>query len=103
MEAMGGRNLAFLAGATTRYGLSNEEALQLITRNPARILGLEHRCGALEKDRDATFFLSRGDALDMRTQDLTRAWIQGRPVSTESKQTLLFRKFKDKPEPGRPR
>jgi imidazolonepropionase-like amidohydrolase len=101
MEIMGSRNLAFLAGSATRYGLTKEQALQLITLNPAMIVGLDKTCGSLEAGKDATLFISEGDALDMSTQKLTRAWIQGRPVTLESKQTALYSKFSKMLEEGR--
>jgi imidazolonepropionase-like amidohydrolase len=101
MEIMGSRNLAFLAGSATRYGLSKEQALQLITLNPAAIVGLDKTCGSLEAGKDATLFISEGDALDMSTQKLTHAWIQGRPMALESKQTVLFSKFSKMLDEGR--
>lgn len=101
MEIMGSRNLAFLAGSATRYGLTKEQALQLITLNPASIVGLDKSCGSLEVGKDATLFISEGDALDMSTQKLTHAWIQGRPVTLESKQTALYSKFSKMLEEGR--
>ena len=39
MERMNSRNLPFYAGTTVAYGLSKEQALQLITLNAAKILG----------------------------------------------------------------
>jgi hypothetical protein len=101
MEVMGSRNLGFMAGATQRFGLSKEQALQLITENPAKILGIENQVGTLEVGKDATFFISEEDALDMKTQNITQAWIQGRPISLESKQTGLYEKFKKMLEQGR--
>ena len=101
MEIMGSRNLAFLAGSAVRGGLSKEQALQLISLNPAKIMGLEKQIGTIETGKDATLFLSEGDALDMKSQKLTHAWIQGRPISLESKQTALYEKFKKMLEEGR--
>lgn len=101
MEIMGARNLGFLAGNTRAYGIGEEEALSLITRNPARILGIEKTCGTVEAGKDATFFLSAGNALDMKTQQITAAWIQGRSISLESKQTQLFEKFGKMLQEGR--
>lgn len=101
MEVMGSRNLGFMAGALVRFGLSKEQALQLITDNAARILGIEKDFGTLEAGKDATLFVSEGDALDMKTQAITRAWVQGRPISLESKQTALYEKFKKMLEEGR--
>lgn len=94
MEIMGARNLGFLAGSASREGLNREEALKLITSNPAKILGLQNTCGQLSVGSEATLFISEGDALDMKTQNLTHAWIQGRPIFLESKQTQLNTKFK---------
>ncbi len=93
MEVMGARNLGFVAGNTRAFGLSDEDALSLITRNPARILGIDKTCGTLEPGKDATFFLSSGNALEMKGQQLSHAWIQGRQLSLESKQTHLYEKF----------
>jgi imidazolonepropionase-like amidohydrolase len=90
-----------MAGALVRFGFSKEKALQLITENAARILGIEKNFGTLEAGKDATFFVSSGDALDMKTQNISGAWIQGRPVSMESKQTALYEKFKKMLEEGR--
>lgn len=96
MERMNTRNLPFLAGTCAAYGMSKEEALQLITLNTAKILGIDNSCGSLEMSKDATLFISEGDALDMRTNKLTQAFIQGRQISLETHQTNLNAKFKAK-------
>jgi imidazolonepropionase-like amidohydrolase len=72
------RNLAFLAGTASGFGIADkEEALKLITSNNAKILGIDNVAGTLEKGKQATLFVSAGDALDMRTnvveQYLSRA------------------------------
>ncbi len=96
MERMNTRNLPFQAGTTVAYGLTKEQALQTITLNTAKILGIEKQCGSLEVGKDATLFISEGDALDMRTNILTKAFIQGRDISLESHQTKLYQKYKTK-------
>jgi imidazolonepropionase-like amidohydrolase len=96
MERMNTRNLPFQAGTTVAYGLTKEQALQTITLNTAKILGIEAQCGSLEVGKDATLFISEGDALDMRTNKLTKAFIQGRDISLESHQTKLYQKYKSK-------
>lgn len=96
MERMNTRNLPFQAGTTVAYGLTKEQALQTITLNTAKILGIEAQCGSLEVGKDATLFISEGDALDMRTNKLTKAFIQGRDISLESHQTKLYQKYKNK-------
>lgn len=95
-ERMNTRNLPFLAGTCAAYGLDKEAALQLITSNTAKILGIDTFCGTLELGKDATLFISEGDALDMRTNKLTHAFIQGRTISLETHQSDLNKKFKGK-------
>jgi len=96
MERMQTRNLAFLAGTCAAYGMNKEQALQLITSNTAKILGIDSQCGTLELGKDATLFISEGDALDMRTNKLTDAFIQGRKLNLETHQTELYNKYKGK-------
>jgi imidazolonepropionase-like amidohydrolase len=95
-ERMQTRNLPFLAGTCAAYGLDKEQALQLITLNTAKILGIDTICGSLELGKDATLFISEGDALDMRTNKLTNAFIQGRMIDLETHQTQLYNKYKEK-------
>jgi imidazolonepropionase-like amidohydrolase len=96
MERMNTRNLPFYAGTAAAYGLDPEVALQLITLNTARILGIDEQLGSLEIGKDATIFLSRGDALDMKGNQLTNAFIQGRQISLETHQTELYQRYKNK-------
>lgn len=95
-ERMNTVNLAFQAGTCAAYGLDKEQALQLITSNTAKILGIDDRCGSLELGKDATLFISEGDALEMRTNKLTEAFIQGRKLNLETHQTQLYKKYKEK-------
>jgi imidazolonepropionase-like amidohydrolase len=90
------RNLAFQAGQAVPYGLTKEQALMSITLNPAKILGLDHRIGTIELGKDASFILSTGDVLDMRTSQITRAFIEGRSINLGNKQTDLYHKFMEK-------
>ncbi|MDO5977648.1 amidohydrolase family protein [Flavivirga spongiicola] len=96
MERMNTRNLPFYAGTTVAHGLTKEQALQLITLNPAKILGIDDLYGSIEKGKSATLFISEGDALDMRTNKLTHAFIDGREISLETHQTKLWKRYSDK-------
>jgi len=96
MERMNSRNLPFYAGTTVAHGLSKEQALQLITLNTAKILGTDAKYGSLEVGKSATLFISKGDALDMRTNQLTQAFIDGRNISLESHQTELWKRYSKK-------
>lgn len=90
------RNLPFYAGQVTQFGMSDADALKLITENPAKILGIESSAGTLEVGKDATLFISDGNALDMRGNQLSRAFIQGRDISLESHQTKLWKRYSKK-------
>ena len=96
MERMNSRNLPFYAGTTVAYGLSKEQALQLITLNTAKILGIDANYGSLKVGKSATLFVSKGDALDMRTNHLTNAFIDGRKISLETHQTELWKRYSKK-------
>lgn len=90
------RNLPFYAGQVVGQGMDKEEALKLITSNTAKILGIDNRLGTLEVGKDATLFISEGDALDMHTNQLTHAFISGRAISLETHQTELWHRYEDK-------
>ena len=96
MTEMNSRNLPFYAGTARAHGLTEEQAIQALTRNPARILGIDDEVGTIEKGKVATMFLSEGDALDMRTNSLTQAWIEGRSIDLDNRQRQLYRKFQTK-------
>lgn len=98
MERMNSRNLAFYAGTVVAFGAEKEEALKMITSNTAKILGIHDRMGTLEAGKDATLFISEGDALDMRTNKVTKAFIQGRDISLDSHQTKLSKRYSEKYE-----
>ncbi|HEX6432398.1 MAG TPA: amidohydrolase family protein [Niastella sp.] len=92
------RNLPFNAGTAVAYGLTKEQALQAITLNSAKILGVDDKTGSLEAGKDANIVVSEGDILDMRTSIIIHAFIQGRAVSLENKQKQLYDRYKYKYE-----
>lgn len=96
MEHMGVRNLPFLAGTAHAYGLTYEQAVQSVTLNTAKMMGVDAFCGSIETGKDATFFISEGDALDMMTNDVVEAFIQGRSIDLDNRQRELYRKFQTK-------
>lgn len=100
MEAMGLRNLPFTAGTAAAYGLSPEDALRAITLDAAATLGIDHRLGSLAVGKDATLIVSRGDALDIRGNDITHAFIQGRKIELDDAQKQLYRQHRDRQHPG---
>ncbi len=90
------RNLAFNAGTSAGYGLSKEEALMSITLNPAKILGISSTTGSIEEGKDATIIISSGDVLDMRTNHIEYAFINGREISLDNIQKQLNQTYQKK-------
>ena len=93
-----GRNLMFNAGTAAAYGLGKEAALQAITLNAAKILGVDDKTGTLEVGKDANIVISEGDILDMKSSIVTDAFIQGRAVAITSKHKQLYDRYKYKYE-----
>lgn len=91
-----GRNLMFNAGTAATYGISKEEALQAITLNAAKILGIADKTGSIETGKDANIVISEGDILDMRTSVVMQAFIQGRTVDLNDKHKMLNERYKKK-------
>lgn len=90
------RNLAFNAGTAATYGLSKEQALTAITLNAAKILGIENKTGSIEVNKDANLVISSGDILDMKSSNISSAYIQGRQIDMANKQSQLYEKYKTK-------
>jgi hypothetical protein len=89
-------NLPFAAGQTVAYGLTKEEALQTVTLNSAKILGIDDKTGSLETGKDANIVVSTGDLLDMSTNNVELAFITGRNINLDNKHKQLYRRFQAK-------
>jgi imidazolonepropionase-like amidohydrolase len=98
MEAMGARNLPFLAGTAATWGLTKEQAVAALTGNTAKMLGIDKQMGTLEMGKDATLFISEGDALDMKTNKVTWAFVQGKKLDLRNEQQELNQLYLDKYE-----
>lgn len=90
------RNLSYNAGTAATYGLTREQALEAITLNPAKILGIDDRTGSLETGKDANIVISDGDLLDMKSSTISNIFIQGRQSSLDNKQQQLYERYKYK-------
>lgn len=96
MEVMNARNLPFLAGTAWAYGLTEEEAVASISLNVAKILGVDDRIGSLESGKDATLFISDGNALDMITNNVSIAMVKGNFIILDNHQMQLSRKYHER-------
>jgi imidazolonepropionase-like amidohydrolase len=96
MEAMNARNIPFLAGTAMTYGLTEEQAIRSVSLSACEILGIDKHFGSVEKGKSATLFVSNGNALDMRTNQVTLLLIDGTIVPTDNFQSDLFKKYTNK-------
>lgn len=96
MERMNTRNLPFYAGQVVGQGMNPADALKMITSNAAKILGIDDKFGTLEVGKSATLFVAKGDALDMRGNVISHAFIDGRAISLESHHTTLYNRYLEK-------
>lgn len=69
-------NLRDLVIMCIRDGLDESRALETVTINPAKILGVDDRVGSLEPGKDADFIVFDGDPWDGRT-NVKRTYIDG--------------------------
>lgn len=100
-EVMTNRNLAFHAGMAAAFGLDKETALRSITLSPAEILGVAAQLGSLEAGKEASFFVSSGDPLEITTA-IERVWVAGQEVDLEDDhQRRLWRKYEARPKPAK--
>lgn len=90
------RNLMFHAGTAVAHGMDYERAIQMITLDAAKVLGIDAHYGSLETGKSATVIVSSGDVLDMMTSHIEYAFIDGRAVNLTNKQKELYEKFSGK-------
>jgi imidazolonepropionase-like amidohydrolase len=64
---------------SVREGLDRDEALKLVTINPAEILGIADRVGSIAPGKDADLAVFSGDPLDIM-QRVVRVYMDGEPV-----------------------
>lgn len=65
-----------------REGLEESRALETITINPAKLLGVDDRLGSLIKEKDADFLVFNGDPLDARNKVIA-TYINGNCVFSD--------------------
>ncbi|MBE2279339.1 MAG: amidohydrolase family protein [Ignavibacteriaceae bacterium] len=95
-ESTQARNLPFAAGYTTAYGLTFEEALSAITFNIAKILGVDDKIGSLKVGKEATLFVSSGNALEITGNNVEHAFIKGKTLDLRNEQIELYERYKNK-------
>lgn len=97
--ASNSRNLPFHAAQAAAFGLPKDVALRSVTLAAAEILGVADHVGSIDVGKEATFFVSNGDPLEIRTS-IERVWIQGREIDLENRhQYRLYQKYDNRPRP----
>ena len=91
------RNLPYHAASAAAFGLPKDEALKAITLYPAQIFGVADRMGSLEVGKQANVIVTDGDPLEIRT-NVRRVFIAGQDIPMESRHTLLYKKFENRPK-----
>ncbi|HEX6641316.1 MAG TPA: amidohydrolase family protein, partial [Thermoanaerobaculia bacterium] len=91
------RNLPYHAASCAAFGLPKEEALKAVTIYPAQIFGVADRIGSLEVGKQASLILTDGDPLEIRT-NVKRVFIGGEDIPMDSRHTLLYEKFRNRPK-----
>jgi imidazolonepropionase-like amidohydrolase len=71
--------LVHQATLAVKEGLDRETALQALTINPARIVGIDGRLGSIEQGKDADLAIWSGDPLDVHSR-VQRALIGGTEI-----------------------
>ncbi len=75
--------LAYQAGLAVKHGLDHDTALQALTINPARIVGVDDRLGSIEPGKDADVVIWSGDPLEVPSR-VERAFVDGVEIYTYS-------------------
>ena len=84
------RRLNWDAAKAVKYGgLTEEEALKLVTINPARQLKVDSRVGSLEPGKDADFVIWSGSPLSVYSH-CEQTWIDGRKYFDREEDRRLY-------------
>lgn len=89
------RNLPFTAALAVAHGLEVERALEAITIDMARTIGVGDQLGSLEAGKRATFIVTTGNPLEVRSAILT-AFVDGRNIDLTNKQTKLYELYRER-------
>ena len=90
------RNLPYQAAAAVSFGLPAEEAYKAVSLSAAEIFGLGKRLGSIDEGKVADLIVTDGNPLETMTH-VTQVFINGRPVSLETRQKLLYEKYLARP------
>lgn len=90
------RNLPYQAAAAVAFGLPHDEAYKAVSLNAAEIFGMGKRLGSIDEGKIADLIVTDGDPLETTTH-VTQVFIDGKPVSLETRQKQLYEKYLARP------
>jgi imidazolonepropionase-like amidohydrolase len=82
------------AGKLLRTGVSEEDALSLVTINAARVVAIDDRVGSLEPGKDADFVIWSGHPLSQFTK-AEQTWVDGRRYFSLDEDRVLRQRVED--------
>ncbi|MCY3001129.1 MAG: amidohydrolase family protein [Planctomycetota bacterium] len=98
LGGIAGRDILHLpieAGFAVRGGLTDQAALEAITIVPARLLGVSHRVGSLEKGKDCDLIVLDGDV--MHYQSLVQFTVVEGKLVYDKSQELFYAHIRPRP------
>ncbi|MBD3413825.1 MAG: amidohydrolase family protein, partial [Candidatus Aminicenantes bacterium] len=87
------RNLPVPASLSVAYGLNEEKALEALTINPAKILGMDDEVGSIQTGKTANLVVWTGSPVQMSSR-VCHVVINGKVIPMESIQTRLRDRYK---------
>jgi imidazolonepropionase-like amidohydrolase len=100
-DSSNSRLLPYEAANTVSFGLPQEAALEAITLNPAKILGVSDRLGSIEVGKVGNLIVTDGDPLEIQTE-IEHVFIKGVPVDLDNKHRRLWEKYRARPQKAKP-
>ncbi len=94
-SASGAYRLSHHAAAAVAFGLPQQEAINAITINAAKILAIDHLTGSLEKEKYADIIVTNGNPLEISTRT-EMVFIEGRQLDTTDKHRRLYERYMQK-------
>ena len=91
------RSLPYAVALAVAHGLSPDDGLRALTLSAAEIFGVADDYGSLETGKSATLIVTTGHPLDVLS-NVELAFIDGRAIDLENKQTKLAEKYREKYE-----
>ncbi len=94
-QATSARNLPYEAATAVAFGLPEDEAIKAVTLYPAQLLGAGDELGSLDIGKRANVVITAGHLL-RATTTIKAFFISGKPLTPESKHTLLYDRYRQR-------